>query len=121
MTVLFKGQLVKCSNLDYSTPPIAKAKIILAKSSHDVPIDEIEPTNTTVFKKYTEGSDFSYMIVENIVGQVYQWTMPLVGQSWKSGVLGEGVPPISHGVKIHFSELPKYIREKYLQARLFTQ
>jgi hypothetical protein len=121
MTVLYDGVQVECSNLDYSSPTIPLAEIVLAKSSHNVPIDEISPINTAVFKKYTEGSDFSYMIIENIVGQVYKWTMPLVGQSWKSGLFGEGVPPVSHGVKIHFSELPKYIREKYLQAKMFQQ
>jgi hypothetical protein len=121
MTVLYKGVQVECSNLDYYSPTNPLAEIILDEFPHSVPIDEISPINTTVFKKYTEGSDFSYMIVENIVGQIYKWTMPLVGQSWKSGVFGEGVPPVCHGIKIPFSELPKYIREKYLQAKMFQQ
>lgn len=96
----------------------------LGKTCLELGLDDVQPTDTEVYKKHnlqvSEGY-FSYIIIENIAGQLYQWTMISKNLSWKVGVFGSGLPSFSFGVKIPFSELPKHDREKFITSKLICQ
>lgn len=94
------------------------------KQCLELGLDDVQPTNTECFKKHNfqiSEDFFSYIIIENVSGQVYRWTMIANSNHWKVGVFGNGLPPFSFGLRIPFSELPQKAKERFVTDKLNAQ